>query len=169
MPRRIWVVGRRVRGRYHAVNAHCCSGVKTPMVVVVPYTSRRRPVVRCVSRPGSLGVSTPKRDRTRGCRKPHDARNSFASRGQRSVRWLSLPRRRAMLRTSTSTTALIDGFPGAARRTAATYVLTNTHRPTPSGRSVQNDRDTDANRISHRREPRRVGGSRARSMLKMWL
>ena len=67
------------------------------------------------------------------------------------------------------TTVLIDGFPGAARRTAATYVLTNTHRPTPSGRSVQNYRDTDANRISHRREPRRVGGSRARSMLKMWL
>ena len=67
------------------------------------------------------------------------------------------------------TTVLIDGFPGAARRTAATYVLTNTHRPTPSGRSVQNHRDTDANRISHRREPRRVGGSRARSMLKMCL
>ena len=40
------------------------------------------------------------------------------------------------------TTVLIDGFPGAARRTAATYVLTNTHRPTPSGRSVQNHRDT---------------------------
>ena len=68
-----------------------------------------------------------------------------------------------------STTVLIDGFPGAARRTAATYVLTNTHRPTPSGRSVQNHRDTDANRISHRREPRRVGRPRARSMLKMCL
>ena len=67
------------------------------------------------------------------------------------------------------TTVLIDGFPGAARRTAATYVLTNTHRPTPSGRSVQNHRDTDANRISHRREPRRVGRPRARSMLKMRL
>ena len=67
------------------------------------------------------------------------------------------------------TTVLIDGFPGAARRTAATYVLTNTHRPTPSGRSVQNHRDTDANRISHRREPRRVGRPRARSMLKMCL
>ena len=68
-----------------------------------------------------------------------------------------------------STTVLIDGFPGAARRTAATYVLTNTHRPTPSGRSVQNHRDTDANRVSHRREPRGVVGPRARSMLKMWL
>ena len=68
-----------------------------------------------------------------------------------------------------STTVLIDGFPGAARRTAATYVLTNTHRPTPSGRSVQNHRDTDANRVSHRRAPRRVGRPRARSMLKMGL
>ena len=139
------------------------------MAVVVSYTSRRRPVVRRVSRLGSLGVYTSKRSRSRGCRKPPGARNlSSGHRDQRSALTLTASPRRDVADLD-STTVLIDGFPGAARRTAATYVLTNTHRPTPSGRSVQNHRDTDANRVSHHREPRGVGGPRARSMLKMCL
>ena len=138
------------------------------MAVVVSYTSRRRPVVRRVSRLGSLGVYTSKRSRSRGCRKPPGARKAPEPRRAFGALTLTASPRRDVADLD-STTVLIDGFPGAARRTAATYVLTNTHRPTPSGRSVQNHRDTDANRVSHRREPRRVGGPRARSMLKMGL
>ena len=140
--------------------------VKTQMAVVVSYTPRRRPVVRRVSRLGSLGVYTSKRSRSRGCRKPPGARNLSSGHRTRSALTLTASPRRDVADLD-STTVLIDGFPGAARRTAATYVLTNTHRPTPSGRSVQNHRDTDANRVSHHREPRGVGGPRARSMLKM--
>ena len=139
------------------------------MAVVVSYTSRRRPVVRRVSRLGSLGVYTSKRSRSRGCRKPPGARKAprVPRRAFGALTLTASPRRDVA--DLDSTTVLIDGFPGAARRIAATYVLTNTHRPTPSGRSVQNHRDTDANRVSHRREPRGVVGPRARSMLKMGL
>ena len=60
------------------------------MAVVVSYTSRRRPVVRRVSRLGSLGVYTSKRSRSRGCRKPPGARKAPELRDELTLGALTL-------------------------------------------------------------------------------
>ena len=167
MPRRIWVVGRRVGGRYHAVSGTAKEWCQaTPPMVVGCLIHRADDPSFDASVARAHWASPPRSGTVRAAVGSLLTLLSVAERvpsvpcaGSPAPRFADLD----------PTTVLIDGFPGAARRTAATYVLTNTHRPTPSGRSVQNDRDTDANRISHRREPRRVGRSRARSMLKMCL